>query len=225
MCVCVCCVSVAAVCLVFFVCFFAICLTIAICYLSLFAFCYLLCYLLFVFICYLSVYFLFSLFLLFFLFSLVALCVLQALGFPARNLVWASSVGAQTPGCWTAREFPDPGNINCCALSQRYLFQHQDLAQHSYLWAPVLETSCQTTSKTEKQPHTSADRLSKIILSSQTPQTTLDAALSFRGKRLSSTHQSAGTSLSHQEAYTSPWTKLTHQGADNRRKRNYDPAA
>ena len=77
-----------------------------------------------------------------------------------------------------------------------------------------------------RQPYSSADRLPKVILSSQTPQNTPpDAALPIREKRLSSTHQSTDTSPSHQEAYTSPWTKLTHQGADNRSKRNYNPAA
>ena len=35
--------------------------------------------------------------------------------------------------------------------------------------APVLEASCQTTSKTGTQPHPSADRLPKFLLSSQTP--------------------------------------------------------
>ena len=34
-----------------------------------------------------------------------------------------------------------------------------------------------------------------------------------------------GTSPSNQEAYTSPRSKLTHQGANTRIKRNYDPAA
>ena len=37
-------------------------------------------------------------------------------------------------------------------------------------------------------------------------------ALPNRGTRLRSTHQSAGTSPSYQEAYTNPLTELTHQG-------------
>ena len=69
------------------------------------------------------------------------------------------------------------------------------------------------------QPH-------PIILSSQTPQNTpLDLALLTRGEKLSFTHQSAGSSSSHQEAYSSLWTKLADHEADNRSKRNYNPAA
>ena len=150
---------------------------------------------------------------------------LEGSWFPGRGLAWASGVRALSPGCWTTRGFPGPGNINQHVHSQRYPCQHQDPAAHNCLQAPVLDTSHQTTSKTGTQPHPSADRLSKVILSSQIPQNTPpDMALPFRRKRLNSTHQSTGTSPSHQEAYTSPWTSLIHQGADNRSKRNYDPA-
>ena len=47
-------------------------------------------------------------------------------------------------------------------------------------------------------------------------------SLPIREKRLSSTHQDAGTSPSHQEVYTSPWTNLTHQKIDNRSERTVD---
>ena len=50
-------------------------------------------------------------------------------------------------------------------------------------------------------------------------------ALPIRGTRASSTHEREDTRPSHQEAYTSPWTNLTHQGIHTRSKRNYDPAA
>ena len=90
----------------------------------------------------------------------------------------------------------------------------------------MIDTSYQTTSKTGTQPYLSTDRLSKVILSSQTPHDRLPVVtLPIRGKRLSSTHQSTGNSLSHQEAYTSPWTNLSHHKADNRSKRDYDPVA
>ena len=46
--------------------------------------------------------------------------------------------------------------------------------------------------------------------------------LPIREKRLSSTHQNAGNSSSHQEVYTSPWTNLTHQKIDNRSERTMD---
>ena len=156
---------------------------------------------------------------LFFLFSLAALCGLQALGSLAGGQAWASGVGVPSPGCWTTRGFLDPGNINQCSCSQKYPYQHQDPAPHNCLQAPELDASHQTTSKTGTQPHPLADRLLKVILSSQTPQNTSpDTAMPFRGKRLSSILQSVGTSPSLQEAYTSPWTNLTHQRADNRRK-------
>ena len=50
-------------------------------------------------------------------------------------------------------------------------------------------------------------------------------ALPITGARPSSTHQRAGTFPAHQEVCTSPWTNLTHQGADIRSKSNYRPAA
>jgi len=43
-------------------------------------------------------------------------------------------------------------------------------------------------------------------------------ALPTRGTKPNSTHQWAGTNPSHQEACTSPWTNLTHQGTDTRTK-------
>ena len=162
----------------------------------------------------------------FFLFSLVVLHGLWTLDSLARGWAWASGVGALSPGCWAAREFLGPGNIKQHTLSERYTSQHQDPAPTNCQQAPVMDTSHQTTSKTGTETNSSADRLPKVVLSSQTPQNTLpDVALPFRGKRLSSTYQSAGTSPSHQEAYRSPRINLTHQEADNSSKRNYDPAA
>ena len=163
------------------------------------------------------------------LFSFLFVCVCAAWfagsWFPSQGLD-LSLVGALSLGHWTAREFQAPGNINWQELSQRSQSRHQDLAPPNCLQNPVLDASCQTTSKTGTQPHPSSDRLPKVILSSQTPPNTQhDMALPIRGTRLSSTHQSTSTSPSNQEAYTSPWTNLTHQGADTINKRNYDPAA
>ena len=170
---------------------------------------------------------LFVFFSLFFFLSFFSGCTVQLAGswFPSQGSGWASGVGAPRPGHWTSREFPGPGNINCHARSQRYPYQHQDLAPHNCLQAPVLDTSHPITIKTETQPHPSADRLHKLELSSQTPKTQHLTCSCPRGKRFSSTHQSTGTSPSHQEAYTRPCINLTHQGEDNRSKRNYDPAA
>ena len=69
--------------------------------------------------------------------------------------------------------------------------------------APVLDTPCQTTSKTETQPHPLAERLPKIIISSETPQNTPpDMVLPTRKTRSSLIHQNTGTSPLHQEADT-----------------------
>ena len=85
--------------------------------------------------------------------------------------------------------------------------------------------SGQTTNKIGTQPDSTADRLPKVLMSSQPPQNTpFDTALPTRVTKPSSTHHSADTSPSHQEAYTSPWTNITHLGADTRSKRYYDPA-
>ena len=65
--------------------------------------------------------------------------------------------------------------------------------------------SGQTTNNRGTQPHASADKLPKVVLSSQLPQNIpLDMALPIRGKRPSFTNQRTGTSPTHQEAYTSP---------------------
>ena len=105
----------------------------------------------------------------FFLFSPAVLFGLWALGSPNRGWAWASGVGMPRLGFWTNREFLGLGNINQHALSQRYLSWYQDPAPPNCLQATVLETSHQTTSKTGTHTYTSADRLLKVILSSQTP--------------------------------------------------------
>ena len=69
--------------------------------------------------------------------------------------------------------------------------------------APVLDTLCQTTSKTGTQPHPLAERLPKIIIRSQTPQNTPSGLiLPTRKTRSSIILQNTGTSPLHQEAYT-----------------------
>ena len=84
----------------------------------------------------------------FFLISLATLCSFRGLGSLATGQAWASVVGAQSPACWTTREFPGPGNINWSVLCWRYPYQHQDMAPLNCLQALVLDTSHQTTSKT-----------------------------------------------------------------------------
>ena len=86
------------------------------------------------------------------------------------------------------------------------------------LHQPPFKLQCWTLHAKQpgRQEHspTISRQVAKVILSSQTPQSTPpDATLPIRGKRLSSTHQSTGNSPSHQEAYTSPWTNLIHQAS------------
>ena len=57
-------------------------------------------------------------------------------------------------------------------ISQRSPSQHQDPAPLNDQQATVLDTLCQTTSKTGTQPHPLAERLPKIIIRSQTLQNT-----------------------------------------------------
>ena len=184
---------------------------------------------LFGFVCFLLV-FCFSWFLsLFCFFSCLSVCLLLATPrglqvlpwFPSWGLNLSPAVEAQSPGHWTSREFLDPGNINQSELSQRSSSQQQDLAPPNSLQAPVLDVSGQTTSKTGTQPPPSAERLPKVILCSRYPKIQLLPQPCLP----SSNHRSTGTSPSNQEAYTSPWTNITHNGADTRSKRNYDPAA
>ena len=69
--------------------------------------------------------------------------------------------------------------------------------------ATVLDTLCQTTSKTGTQPHPLAERLPKIIIRSQTTQNTApNAVVPTRKTRSSLTHQNTDTSPLYQEAYT-----------------------
>ena len=96
-------------------------------------------------------------------------CGLQGLGSQSGCQAWASGEVMLSPGCWNAREFPVPGNIKQQELSWRSPSHLQDLAPPNCLQAPVLNTPCQTTSKTRKQTHPSADRLPKVVLSPQTP--------------------------------------------------------
>ena len=106
---------------------------------------------------------------------------------------------------------------------------HFDIKAWPYPTAYRLQcwnASCQTTSRVGIQPHPSTDRVPEAILSSQPLlNTILDTALSTRGTTHSPTNQWAGTIPFHQEACTSHRTNLTHQRADTRSKRSYNPPA
>ena len=99
------------------------------------------------------------------------------------------------------------GEISSRALRLNAQTQFHPTANKLQCWRT------QTTTKTGTQPHPLAERLPKIILSSQTFwNTPMDMALPTRKTRSSSTHQNTGTSPLHQEAYMSHWTNLTHWG-------------
>ena len=132
----------------------------------------------------------------------------------ARCQPWASEVGEPSSGHWTTRDLLTPHNISIGESSPRDLLLNVKTQLHPMARkAPVLDTPCQTTSKTGTQPHPLAERLPKIILSSHTPQNTPPhTALPTRETRSSPTYQNTGTSPLHQEAYTTHWTNLTNWG-------------
>ena len=98
-------------------------------------------------------------------------------------------------------------------ISQTSPSQRQDTTALNDQQATVLDTLCQTPSKTGTQPHPLAHRLPKIIIRPQTPQNTPpDVDLPTRKTRSSLIHQNTGTSPLHQEANTTHWTNLSHWG-------------
>ena len=98
-------------------------------------------------------------------------------------------------------------------ISKRSPSQNQDPAPLNDQQATVLDTLCQTTSKTGTQHHLLTERLPKIIKRPQTPQNTPPAVdLPTRKTRSSLIHQNTGNSPLHQEAYTTHWTNLSHWG-------------
>ena len=105
-----------------------------------------------------------------------------------------------------------PGNIHWSERSQKSPIWHWDLA-------PVLRHLRPNHQQGGNTAPPSADRLYKVSLNPQPPiNIPLDTVLPTRGTRPSSTHQWAGTSSSHLEACTGPWTNLIHWGADTRRR-------
>ena len=125
-------------------------------------------------------------------------CGWQGLGAPAGCQAWASEVGEPTSGHWTTRDLLGPHNINQQDLSQRCLSQHKHPDPINDQQTPVLDIPCQTTRKTGTQSHPLAERLPKIILSSQKPQhAPPDVVLPNRKTRSRFIHQNIGTSPLH----------------------------
>ena len=89
---------------------------------------------------------------------------------------------------------------------------HRDLHLNDQQ-ATMLDNLWQTTSKTGTQPHPLAERLPKIVITSQTPQNTPPYVVVPTSKiRSSLIQQNTGTSPLHQEAYTTHWINLSHWG-------------
>ena len=141
------------------------------------------------------------------------LCGWQGLCAPAGCQACASEAGEPSSVNRSTRDLLAPCNIKQQKLSQRSPSQHKDPAPLNNQEAIVLDTLCQTTSKTGTQAHPLAERLPKIIIRSQTPQNTPpDMVLPTRKTRSSLIHQNTGTSPLHQEAYTTHWNNLSHWG-------------
>lgn len=134
-------------------------------YLLLWGFCLFSCIFACLLICFYLSWFLFVCiyYLLFFFLSRHAACRVLVLW-------WGSSLdscdGSLESGHQTAREFPGPGNINWCELSQRSAPWHQDPDPLNCLQAPVLDDPAQTTRKTRTQTPPIRDSVPKVILNS-----------------------------------------------------------
>ena len=83
----------------------------------------------------------------------------------------------------------------------------------------VLDTLCQTTSKTGTQPHPLAERLPKILIRSQTPKNTpTDVDLPTRKTRSTLSHQNTGTRPSTRKS-TQPTKPTLATGARHQKQR------
>ena len=119
-------------------------------------------------------------------------------GIRAVPLRWESHVQDTSP-----QETSQLNVISNGENLQRSPSQRQDPAPLKNQQATVLDTLCQTTSKTGTKLHPLAQRLPKIIIRAQTPQNTApDVDLPTRKTRSSLIHQNTGTSPLHQEDYT-----------------------
>ena len=123
------------------------------------------------------------------------------------------------------QNFPAPCNIKWWKFSQRSPSQCYDPAPLNDQQATVLDTPCQTTSKTGTQPHPLPERLPKIILSLQTPQNPPpDTALPTRKTRSSPTHQIQAPVPSTRKP-TQALNQPHPLRADTKNNRNYEPGA
>ena len=109
-------------------------------------------------------------------------------------------------------------------ISQRSPNQRQDPAPLNDQQSTVLDTLCQTTSKTGTQPHPLPERQPKIIIWSQIRQNTPpDVDLLTRKTTSGLIHQNTGTVPSTRKP-TQPTEPNLATGADTKNNGNYEPA-
>ena len=146
---------------------------------------------------------------------------LQCLGSLTRDHAWASELFEPSARPWTASKLPAPGTINQQEISHRFPYQYQDTASHNWQQAPLLDASHQSTSETETKSHALADRLSKVIQSSEIPKThhlTWPCPSEGQDQSLATRMQAPVTSNRKPTQTTGP--TLPVGGRHNRRKRN-----
>ena len=136
-------------------------------------------------------------------------------GVRPEPLRWESRTQDTGPSATSSR------NIKRRELSQRSPSQHHHPAPLNDQQAPVLDTLCQTTTETGTQPHPLAERLPKIIISSQTPQNTppdMDLPTKRQDPASSTRTQAPVSSTRKPTQPTEPTLATKNNG-------NYEPAA
>ena len=126
------------------------------------------------------------------------LCGLWRLRAPAISQAWTSKMGDKSLGHWLIREHLIPWNTNQQKCSQKASIStlRCDPIQSSKLLCCTAHTK--TTRKTETQPYPLADRLPKVIPSSQAYHNTpMGVTLPYRETWSSSTHENIGASPLH----------------------------
>ena len=110
-------------------------------------------------------------------------------------------------------------------ISQRTPSQSEDPAPLNDQQATVLDTLCQTTSKTETQPHRLAERLPKIIIRSDTPKHTTRRGPAHQKDK----YQPHPPEHRHWSPPAGSLHNTLNQpyplGADTKNNGNYEPAA
>ena len=141
-------------------------------------------------------------FLLLSFFFLSVLCGLQSPDALARGQAWHSEVGDLSPGCGATRKLQTHTILNrenspkgLYLNSKTWPHPKASNLQHQMSHAKQL-------TKTGTQQYTLADKLHKVMPSSQTPHNTLGATLPFTETGSRYIHQNTGTCPSQHETFT-----------------------